>query len=241
MLLTCASRLAPHPNTYRTTPTIGPDLAHTLVTLVQPIIPAFHSVTVAILHPVTRATVPTRTRRGKPKTGVRAVRESEELVALEIVDVRPGLSDILSMVARTGTGKDTMYAVLPVACRAIRDLCLSVTQVQTSDRRVTRTKAWAVRDSVWYLCSACHTVLEGIQLTSEDVELANGCANLIVEALRLDVCTEARASNRTAQPGPQEAPSSQAALIASRAHMNDAVRDMLCAVLERIMLEFPSS
>ncbi|KAH7330674.1 hypothetical protein B0J17DRAFT_160137 [Rhizoctonia solani] len=219
----------------------GPDLAHTLVTLVLPIIHTFHSITVAILHLVTRATVPTRTRRGKPKTGVRAVRESEELAAPEIVDVRPGLSDILSMVTRTGTGKDTMYAVLPVACRIIRDLSVSVTQARTSDRRATRTRAWAVRDSVWYLCSACHTVLEGIQLTSEDAELANGCANLVVEALRSGVCTETRASDRTAQPGPQEAPLSQAVLIAARTHMNDAVQDMLCAVLERIMLGFPSS
>ncbi|KDN34660.1 hypothetical protein RSAG8_12250, partial [Rhizoctonia solani AG-8 WAC10335] len=219
----------------------GPDLAHTLVTLVLPIIHAFHSVTVAILHPATRATVPTRTRRGKPKTGVRAVRESEEVTSPDIIDIRPGLSAILSMVARAGTGKHTMYAVLPAACKTIRDLCAPVMESRASDRRTIRTRAWAVRDSVWYLCSACHAVLEGVQFTKQDAELVDGCANLIVEALRLGVCTESRASDRTAQPGAQEAPLSQATLIASRAHMDDAVRDMLCAVLERIMLGSPSS
>ncbi|KEP51029.1 hypothetical protein V565_068900 [Rhizoctonia solani 123E] len=217
----------------------GPDLSHTLVTLVIPIVNAFHSATVAILHPSTRATVPTRTRRGKPKTGVRAVRESEEVSAPDITDIRPGLSDILSMVARTRIGKDTMYAVLPAACKTIRDLCTSVTQDQTSDRRTLRTRAWAVRDSVWYLCSACHAVLEDIQLTKQDAELIDGCANLVVEALR--VCTEWRGSDRTPQPGTQEAPLSQATLIASRTQMNDAVRDMLCAVLERIMFGYPGS
>ncbi|KAL5640637.1 hypothetical protein ACGC1H_001200 [Rhizoctonia solani] len=217
----------------------GPDLSRILVTLVMPVIHAFHSVTVAILHSSTRATVPTRTRRGKPKTGVRAARESEEVSAPDIIDIRPGLSVILSMVARTRIGKNTMYAVLPAACKTIRDLCISVTQTRASDRRTLRTRVWAVRDSVWYLCSACHAVLEDTQLTKQDAELVDGCANLVVEALR--VCTEWRASDRTAQPGAQEAPLSQATLIASRTHMNDAVQDMLCAILERIMFGYPGS
>ncbi|CEL58384.1 hypothetical protein RSOLAG1IB_03130 [Rhizoctonia solani AG-1 IB] len=219
----------------------GPDLAHALVTLVLPIIHAFHSISLTLIHTATRATVPTRTRRGKPKTGVRAVRESEEMAGPHPADVRPGLSAILSMVARAGTGKDTMYAVLPVACKMLRDLCATITQSRASDRRTVRTGTWAVRDSVWYLCSACHVVLQGIQLDNHDAELLGGCADLVVEALRLGVCTETRVPDKAAQLGAQGALPSQPAPIASRTHMNDAVQDMLCALLERIMLGFPGS
>ncbi|KAF8761893.1 hypothetical protein RHS01_00311 [Rhizoctonia solani] len=208
-----------------------------MVTLALPIIHAFHPISLALIHPAMRATVPSRTRRGKPKTGARAVRESEEMSAAYLADVRPGLSAILSMVARAGIGNGMMYAVLPVACKAIRDLCATVTQPRDSDRRTIRTGAWAVRDSVWYLCSACHTVLEGIRLTNQDVELLGSCADLVVEALRLGVCTETRVLDK-AQLGAQEARPSQPLPIASRTHMNDAVRDMLCALLERIMLGF---
>ncbi|CAE6439467.1 unnamed protein product [Rhizoctonia solani] len=217
----------------------GPDLAHILVTLVVPIIHAFYPISLELTHPATRATVPIRTRRGKPKTGARAVRESEEIAGPHIADVRPGLSAILSMVARAGTGKDTMYAVLPVACKTIRDLCAMDTQ-SVSDRRTIRAGTWAVRDSVWYLCRACHIVLEGIHLTNQDAELLGGCADLVVEALRLDICTEARVLDK-AQLGAQEARPSQPTPIASRTQMNDAVQDMLCALLERIMLGFPGS
>ncbi|KAJ1310746.1 hypothetical protein OPQ81_009268 [Rhizoctonia solani] len=219
----------------------GPEFVHTLITLVLPMVHAIHPVTVAILHPATRATVPTRTRRGKPKTGVRAVRESEEVAAPDVVDIRPGLSVILSMVVRAGVGKDIMYAVLPEACKKIRELCVPVTQSRASDRRTTWTRAWAVRDSIWYLCRACHTVLQGAYLTDQDAVFVGGCTDLLVDALQLSVCTETRVSDGAARPGAQEAHNSQSALIASRTQMNDAVRDMLCALLERIMLGFPSS
>jgi hypothetical protein len=82
-----------------------------------------------------------------------------------------------------------------------------------------------------------------------------GCAELLIEALRVDR-GEYRTSVRTNTDEAHHTSDERSGLgviealnaremtrksIESQAHMNDAVRDMLCAVLERIMFGFPSS
>ncbi|KAB5591475.1 hypothetical protein CTheo_5079 [Ceratobasidium theobromae] len=217
----------------------GPDLTHALVTLVTPIIDAFYPASVAILSPAARATASTRTKRGKVKTGARATREAEEASTPSPVDTRPGLLGILAMVARAmqAIDKGVLYAVLPAACQTIRSLLFTA---RPADLRGARLQMLAVRDSVWYLCGACHAVLEGVRLTDEDVELSTGCVEMLVEALQLDrgepiasIC--ARASHPRPGPGMIETSKSQGTS-SSATHTNDAIRDMLGAVLERILL-----
>lgn len=224
------------------------DLTQTLTTLALSIIRAFHPATVALLSPAARATASARTRRGKVKTGARAAREAEEASGsylsdrARLVDIRPGLLSILAMVARALAGASSKYTLLPVTCRTIRDL---VTQQPPAEARAARLEAFAVSDTVWYLCSACHTVLEGAR-TSDDLDeddVLRGCADMLIEALQPDrgngavgVCADGAKGTAMSTRFNLGIRGTAQACTASRAHMNDAVNDMVCAVLERIMV-----
>ncbi|KAG9125618.1 hypothetical protein FRC07_006858 [Ceratobasidium sp. 392] len=186
-------------------------LAHDLI---EPVIRAIHPASIAILSRASSATR-SRTRRGKLKAGARAAREAEEAQGEGLVDVRPGLLNVISMVAKAVKGGGMMYAVLPIAFQLVRELVLPKRSAPGSGagaKSAHRIQCFAAADSLWYLSSACHAVLEhAAPFAPDDAEILSRCSEMLVAVL---TATEARASQ--------------------------AVRDMLCALLERIMFGFPS-
>ncbi|KAG8696132.1 hypothetical protein FRC09_008710, partial [Ceratobasidium sp. 395] len=189
-------------------------LAHNLV---DPVMRAIHPTSIALLSRANGATR-SRTRRGKLKAGARAAREAEETQGGALVDVRPGLLNIVCLVAKAVKGGGMMHAVLPIACQLVHELVPPKHRPDnapgsgTGAKSAHRIQCFAAADSLWYLSSACHAVLEhAAPFASDDAELLSRCSETLVAAV---TATEARTS--------------------------EAVRDMLCALLERIILSFPS-
>jgi len=210
------------PNTDCSTPELTRILARDLI---EPILHAIHPASTALISRAGGATR-SRTRRGKLKTGARASREAEE-GGKALIDVRPGLLNVLCIVASAVRGGGMLYAVLPLACRLVRELVASTASnvaqfkhrpgsssapgVVASARTAHRMQRFAAADSLWYLASACHAVLEHSTLSREDTELLSRCSEMLVAALTQAV----------------------------EGGTGEAVRDVLCAVLERITLSFP--
>ncbi|QRV76847.1 hypothetical protein RhiJN_19692 [Ceratobasidium sp. AG-Ba] len=185
--------------------------------LIEPILRAFHPASTALASRANGATR-SRTRRGKLKSGARAAREAEE--DRTIADVRPGLLNIVSIVAKSKAihGGGMVYAVLPIACRLVRELVPpghrpSAPGSGTAVRAAQRVRDFTTADSLWYLSSACHTALEHtVPFTKDDNHLLSQCSEILVAVLTNN----------------------------GEAHSGGPMREMLCALLERIMLCFPS-
>ena len=206
---------------------LAPELTRILAhDLIQPILETFHRASVALISRTTGATR-SRNRRGKLKTGARAAREAEEDTGAMLVDIRPGLLNIVHMVAKV-LGGETVYAVLPLACRLVHELLSSAAAKATdlsqhtgapggslaSLRSAYRLQRLAAADSVWYLSGACHTALDHAHTHGDAVEVLSHCSETLVAIL-------AQARTNTG--------------------VGEMVRDMLCAVLERIMLSVPAA
>lgn len=203
----------------------APELTRILACdLIQPVLATFHHISVALIPRTTGATRP-RNRRGKVKTGARAAREAEEDTGAMLVDIRPGLINVVHMVAKT-LGGETLYAVLPLACRLVHEL-VSCTAAKATDlsqhtgapggllastRSAYRLQRLAAADSVWYLSCACHTALDHAHTRGDAAEVLSHCSETLVAVL-----TQAGAG------------------------VGEVVRDVLCAVLERIMLSVPAA
>lgn len=142
-----------------------------------------------------------------------------------LIDIRPGLLNVVGLVANA-LGGEMVYAVLPLACRLACEL-LSSTAAKLiemeqrigaapgslgSARLAYRLQRLAAADSVWYLSCACHVALENMH--GDAFEVLSRCSETLV-----------------------------AILAQSRMGMSsgEVVRDMLCAVLERIMLSVPAA
>ncbi|KAG8743419.1 hypothetical protein FRC10_012084 [Ceratobasidium sp. 414] len=200
----------------------GQELTRTLAhDLIAPVLRAIHPASIALASRASSSTR-SRTRRGRLKAGARAAREAEEEIKDKaFVDVRPGLSSIVCLVAKAVKGGGALYAVLPLACQLVQELSAAYAPSKhrpsapgsgAAAKSAQRIQRFAAADSLWYLSSACHAVFEyTAPFAPDDVELLSRCSDMLVAILTR---TETRAS--------------------------EAVRDMLCALLERIMLSFPS-
>lgn len=227
--LLLAVRSATTPNADHAAPELTRILAHDLI---QPVLETFHRASVALISRTTGATR-SRNRRGKLKPGARATRESEEDTGVMLVDIRPGLLKVVCMVANA-LGGEMVYAVLPLACRLAYELLSSTAAKATelshriaapgtggsvaSARSAYRLQRLAAADSVWYLSCACHTALDHAHAGGDaiEVEVMSRCSETLVAIL-----AQTRTNTGVAS--------------------DEMVRDMLCAVLERIMLGVPAA